>query len=223
MIENFKLKAVLFDMDGLMIDSEPLSQRAWQRALSDWGYTLTPETYARVIGITVRNALEIYKEVFGPDAPIDTIFVRKQQYFDEILANDGMVIKAGLLDLVDWLDGHGIARAVASSTSRPLLNQKLATAGLTGKFDVIASGDEVQHGKPAPDIFLLAAERLGIAPANCVVLEDSNAGIKAAQAAGMLPVMVPDLLPPTEETKTLTPYIFTSLVDVKKFLEGLVV
>ncbi len=219
---NFKLAAVLFDMDGLMIDTEPLSKRAWQKAMSECGYTMPHDLYVTVIGRTVPSALATFQEAFGPEAPIDLIYKRKQQYMEEIMEREGIAVKLGLFELLDWLDGQHIPRAVASSTNRVLLTYKLKLAGLSERFEVIASGDEVQHGKPAPDIFKLAAERLSVSPANCVVLEDSEAGIKAAHAAGMLPLMVPDMIPASDECRQLTPYVLESLYKAKELLETFV-
>lgn len=222
MKQNFRLGAVLFDMDGLMIDSERISQQAWERALAEQGYTLTPEAYYSVIGLTVPRALETFGKLFGPSAPLTDIYQRKQEYAETMMTRDGIGVQPGLLELLDCLDGQRLPRAVASSTARLMLDRKLAMTGLAQRFAITVAGDEVKHGKPAPDIFLAAAERLGVSPAQCVVLEDSDSGIKAAHAAGMLAVMVPDLKPPSEESRQLAYRVFGSLHEAKGFLKGLV-
>src|SRR5690242_5039951 len=111
-MSNFKLSAVLFDMDGLMIDSEPLSKRAWQKALTESGYTLSDDLYISVIGRTVSSALETFRQAFGPEVPVNMIYERKQKYMDEIMEREGILVKPGLLELLDWLDGQPVHRAV---------------------------------------------------------------------------------------------------------------
>jgi len=221
MTPNFKVEAVLFDMDGLMLDTERLSQSTWQRAMRDWGYDLTDDVYLTVVGRTATSTWQVFREAFGQDLPLEEIFARRQVYHDEITQREGIALQPGVKELLDWLDTTPWKRAVASSTRRPIVLKRLGMAGVIDRFTTIVGGDEVEHGKPAPDIFLLAAERLGIAPEHCVVLEDSDAGIQAAHTAGMLPLMVPDMKPPSETSLQLAGGVFNSLYEVKTFLETL--
>jgi HAD superfamily hydrolase (TIGR01509 family) len=221
MTPNFKVEAVLFDMDGLMLDTERLSQSTWRRAMGDWGYDLSDEVYLTVVGRTAISTWQVFREAFGQDLPLEEIFARRQVYHDEITKRDGIALQPGVRELLHWLDTTPWKRAVASSTRRPIVLKRLEIAGVLDRFTTIAGGDEVEHGKPAPDIFLLAAERLGVAPEHCVVLEDSDAGIQAAHKAGMLPLMVPDMKPPSETSLQLAGGVFASLYEVKTFLETL--
>jgi HAD superfamily hydrolase (TIGR01509 family) len=220
-LEDFKLAAVIFDMDGLMLDTERVSRQAWQRAMADRDFMLSDELYASTIGRTAKSTRQYYLDVFGPALPIDEIFQLKQQYVDEIIANDGIATRPGLVELLDWLDQTSIQRALASSTVKALVHKKMTIAGVLSRFEVMVGGDEVQHGKPAPDIFLLAAQHLGVDPARCVVLEDSDAGIQAAHAAGMLPLMIPDLKLPSADSIRLAYRVFESLHEARAFLSGI--
>lgn len=210
-----KFIAVIFDMDGLMFDTERIAQQAWVRAAGDYGYTYPDHVYQGVIG-RARPDVERYSmEAFGSEFPFEAVYLAKGRYMQEALENDGIPLKPGLLDLLAWLEARSIPKGVASSSPQAAVLRNLKLAGLEQKrFGALVGGDEVLHGKPAPDIFLEVARRLGIPPGDCLVLEDSNAGIKAAHAAGMCPVMVPDLRPLTDETCALAYRIVDSLAEV---------
>ena len=129
-----------------------------------------------------------------------------------------MDAKPGLHELVDWLDENHVPRAIASASDVPLIRRNMHNIGLDGRFDAIVSGDMVSRGKPFPDIFLLAAERLGADPARTLVLEDSNPGIRAASAGGVIPVMVPDLCQPEDDVRGLYAACCGSLLEVRDLL-----
>jgi HAD superfamily hydrolase (TIGR01509 family) len=213
--------AVIFDMDGLMFDTERIAQQAWVRAAGDFGYVYPDQVYQGVIG-RARPDVERYSmEAFGAEFPFEVVYRAKGRYMLEALESDGIPLKPGLLDLLAWLEARSIPAAVASSSPRAAVLRNLKLAGLEPeRFGALVGGDEVPHGKPAPDIFLEVARRLEIPPEKCLVLEDSNAGIKAAHAAGMHPVMVPDLKPPTDEAHALAYRIVDSLAGVQAILEG---
>lgn len=216
-----KFSAVIFDMDGLMFDTERIAQRAWVRAAADFGYEYPDHVFQGVIG-RARPDVERYSlEAFGADFPFEAVYHAKGRYMQDILEREGMPLKAGLLDLLDWLAARSIAVAVASSSPRAVVLRNLVLAGLSAeRFGALVGGDEVRNGKPAPDIFLEVTRRLGLMPEGCLVLEDSNTGIKAAHAAGMQAVMVPDIKPPTDETRALAYRVVDSLMQVPVLLEG---
>lgn len=191
--------AVLFDMDGLMLDTERMARIAWMRALQETGYCIGEKDYLRLVGRTVSDARTTLKELFGPGIPFDAIFSRCQRYYDEDIRKNGILLKPGLQELLSYLEGNQIPKAVASSTAQKIVLYKLNLVKLDRRFQAIVGGDMVRHGKPAPDLFQLAAKQINFEPKNCVVLEDSEAGICAAYSAGMLPVMIPDLKQPTPE------------------------
>lgn len=197
------IKAVIFDMDGLMLDTERLAQAAWQQAGRDLGYDLPDAIYRLAIGRTAQATEIIFREHFGPDSPYEEIYQRKQQYYHEAIETGRVARKAGLVELLDAIDKRGLPKAVATSTARPLALQKLKATNLLERFAHIVCGNEIPNGKPAPDIFLAAAAKLQVAPRHCLVLEDSPAGIRAAHAAQMIPIHIPDLVTPEPEISAL--------------------
>lgn len=210
------VSAIIFDMDGLMFDTERIAQQAWFRAAGDYGYVLTEPIYLGVIGLTSRDVEAYFRGTISADLPFEEVYLRKQQYVEEVVTRDGLPLKPGLLELLDLIENLSIPKGVASSTAKNIVSRNLSRAGL--HFDVVVGGDEVQNGKPEPDIFLTVARQLRVPAGQCLVLEDSNAGIKAAHAAGMIPVMIPDMKPPTDEVRQLAYRILPSLHEARSLL-----
>jgi HAD superfamily hydrolase (TIGR01509 family) len=216
------IKAIIFDIDGLMIDSERISQRSWGQVMADAGYPLSEEVYIQMIGRTEKDVRYILQGVYGEDFPFDEMYHRREQRFNQIIAREGMPIKPGLITLLDFIDAKGLKKAVASSTYCRLAEMKLNAAGIRERFSVLVTGDEVSHGKPAPDLFLAAAAKISVPPADCLVLEDSEAGLQAAHAAGMVPVWVPDMQPVAQAVVGLAYRQVKSLDEVVGVLEEVI-
>jgi HAD superfamily hydrolase (TIGR01509 family) len=214
-------RAVIFDMDGLMLDTEPLAARAWDEAAAALGATFDPALARRMIGHNFHDCSAMLRSEAGAGYPVEAILSRWHAAYDAIIERDGLTIKPGLIELIEWLDARGIARAVATSTRSDRAHSKLARTALLPHFAALVGGDEVPRGKPAPDIYLEAARRLDRAPWHCVVLEDSEPGVRGALAAGMVAIMVPDLLPPTEELLARDVIVHASLCDVMAALARL--
>jgi HAD superfamily hydrolase (TIGR01509 family) len=212
--------AVLFDLDGLMLDTERMARQAWTRALNETGFLLDEVSYLRLLGRTVQDARGILNDIFGAELPFDLIFSRRQAYYELDIHENGIPIKPGLHELLAFLEQHGIPKAVASSTPCWFARQKLEHSGLLDRFSAVVCGDDVPRGKPAPDLFLEAARRLDVSPHLCLVLEDSEAGIHAAYSAGMLPVMVPDLKQPSPDVRDLAYRILPDLHSVIPLVES---
>ena len=213
-----KLSAVIFDLDGLMLGTEEIARCAWQRASLDWGYTIGNELYAKAIGRRIQDTKNILLNAFGKSFPFNEIRKRKQKYIDKYISEHGIPKKPGLIKLLNLIDELSLLKAIGSSTERKSVIRKLTLSGLIQRFDILVCGDEIQNGKPAPDIFLTTAERLCVPAEECIVLEDSENGIKAAYNAGMIPIMVPDLIQPSKKIATLTYKIFPTLNEVTDFL-----
>ncbi|MBN2011685.1 HAD family phosphatase [candidate division KSB1 bacterium] len=212
--------AIIFDMDGLVVDTETIAKITWQQAIREFEYTISETDYLAIIGRKIPDIRNHFKNLFGADFPYEAVSARKGELAAAHIDAHGIAVKPGLHELIDWLDARSIPKAVASSTFRNGVMMRLRVTGLTDRFPLIVSGDDVKHGKPAPDIFLKASEMLGLPPADCLVLEDSNPGIEAAHAAGMPAIMVPDLLIPTEQCRQWALKILPSLVDVQAFLKS---
>jgi beta-phosphoglucomutase-like phosphatase (HAD superfamily) len=200
-------RAVILDMDGLMLDTEIVEFRAWQRAAQDFGWSIPDDQYLQLIGKTERDAWAALTRLWearpGTRGSLHAIRERAASY----ASAKTPAVKDGLLDLLGWAHHEQVPLAVGSSSARETIIARLRQAGLHEAVHVIAGGDEVAHGKPAPDVFLLAAKRLGCEPRACVVIEDSDHGINAAYAAGMTPFLVPDssiprVIPPDIRAKT---------------------
>lgn len=205
------IRAVIFDMDGLLIDSERPARTAWQKAVAEWGYEMSDAIYAMVSGRTVPDAQRVFAEVYGADFPFYDIRKRRVAIARNHFAEHGIAVKDGVDELLELITRHDFPRAVATSTAHKAAYEKLEKTGLKIHFPTVVTGDEIDKGKPAPDIFLLAAKRINANPSECVVLEDSEAGIRAANAAGMTPIMVPDLVEPSEDIRTIAAHIMPSL------------
>jgi HAD superfamily hydrolase (TIGR01509 family) len=213
--------AVIFDMDGLMLDTEPVYKIAWQRAAIECGFPISEQLYVDLIGRSRVDGENILRNAFGPDFPVDAFRAACHKCEAAAFAEQLPAKKPGLDELLAFLDSRGISKAVATSTERAQAAAQLGGLGLWERFHAIATGDEVVNGKPSPDLFLLAARRLGIEPSQCLVLEDSEAGITAAHRAGMQVWVVPDLKSPSPAVEALTQGRFRSLAAVEEQLRRL--
>jgi HAD superfamily hydrolase (TIGR01509 family) len=208
------VRAVIFDMDGLMLDTEPFYKAAWQRAAAECGHPISEGLYFNLIGRTRVDGEKVLRSEFGPDFPLPAfreacLRCEEEEFKDRLPAK-----KPGLNELLDLLDSRKIPRAVATSTERKQAVAQLGGLHLLERFDAIATGDEAANGKPAPDLFLLAAQRLKIDPSVCLVLEDSEPGVVAANRAGMQVYVIPDLKPTSPSVEKLAQGRFDSLLAV---------
>lgn len=212
------IKAVIFDMDGLLIDTEIHAKKAWQRAAGQIGQAIDDDTMFSLVGRHIEDCLDSLSSQMGIDLR-ELNFMEKVDdiYFSNFMRH-GIDVKHGAEDLLKELSETQVPRAVATSSEKHIAPRKLRLAGLDAYFELIVTGCEVENSKPAPDIFLLTADRLGVNPDECIVLEDSYTGIRGAHAAGMHPIMIPDLLPPTPEMEDLTSQIFTSLEEAAPYV-----
>lgn len=217
-LQGVKIDAVIFDMDGLILDTESMVLQSWMQVAEEFGITDIKEVFYQVIGVNVEGTKNIIMEHYGPDFPYDEYRKRARQFFQEQAKENGIPIKKGVKEVLSFLKTQNVLLGLASSTRKEIVQNELTDAGVVHYFDVIVGGDQLKKSKPAPDIYLMACEKLCVKPKHCIALEDSYNGIRSAYAAGLMPIMVPDLLQPTDEMKEKTVAILPSLLDFKGFL-----
>ena len=210
--------AVVFDMDGLMLDSERAITDCLARAAAAAGHEIPRSQWLALVGTGEAACRDILRRRLGT-AAADAMLAHADTLY-EVVVDAGVPHRPGIVALLDWLEQRGVPRAVATSTARPLALRKLRRAGLLDRFHAICTSSDVARPKPAPDVYLLAAAELDVTPARCLVLEDSPTGVRAALAAGMIPVQVPDMLEPDAGVRALGHRIVASLADVQRLLEA---
>lgn len=214
------IKAVLFDMDGLMVDTESLATEAFIHSAKKQGYDMTKEETLLVLGFTTKSIYEFWENYFkNSDVSGKQLVDDHYKYIENILFTTGPRKMPYIEELLKYLKESNYKVAVASSSNMDHIINNMEKTGLKKYIDEFASGAEVENGKPAPDVFLLAAERLGVKPEECLVLEDSKAGVLAGSSAGAKVIMVPDMFKPDEECKERTYRIVGNLGEVISILE----
>ena len=216
-----EIKAVLFDMDGLMIDTESLSTEAFINSAKAQGYNMTKEETLKVLGFTKANIYQFWIDYFqGTNVDGKKLVDDHYEYIENVLYTVGPKKMPYVEELLKYLRENNYKIAVASSSDTADIKNNLEKTKLEKYIDEIASGAEVENGKPAPDVFLLAAERLGVDAKDCLILEDSKAGIKAGKASGAMVFMVPDMFTVDKECEDTADRILTNLGEVIGILEG---
>lgn len=207
-------QAVVFDMDGLLLDTETMYRAAHVLAASEGGFTMTDALHASLVG-RPRDAVErLLAAEFGPSIDMAWYNSRCDHHFENLAAT-AIPLRTGVIELLELLEELRIPRAVATSTDRKRAEHHLGKAGIIARFDTLVTRTDVTDGKPAPETFLKAAAELGVDPALCLALEDSHNGVRAAASAGMMTVMIPNLLPATPEMYRLCALVRTSLLGVR--------
>ena len=191
------IRGAIFDMDGLLLDTEKLFQKAWHTMADRYGVTLGPHFASDIIGCGEDQAAKVLERYFPGFSPKEIIEGNKAEVIR--LEEAQIELKTGTIEILEGMRRAGLRLAVASSSMMSMIERNLTRVGILRYFDVLFSGENVKRGKPFPDIFLLTAAELGLAPEECFVFEDSLNGIRAAHAASCRPVMIPDQVDPTEE------------------------
>lgn len=218
------IKAVVFDMDGTLYDTERIYQVAWRAAARD--FHMDEERIERAVeacvGRNPHDTLAYFEQNLSDVVDYETFVERRRVYYDQqIDALGGIPLKRGVRELMTYLKENGILIALATATRRERTLDNLQKTGLYDYFDAIITGDMVENGKPHPETFLTAAKALGVAPEECIGVEDSFNGVRSISASGMTTVMVPDVKQPTPEIEALLDYRCETLLDVRPILEQL--
>lgn len=216
-LEQSEYDAVVFDMDGVIFDSERAVMICWLELADKYGIENIEKPYFACIGTTMKRTREIMLETYGEDFPYDEYAQEKSVMFHEKYDGGRLPMKTGVVELLTFLREEGKKIALASSTGRQTVTTQLRDANILHFFDEIICGDMVERSKPAPDIFLEACNKLGTAPERTYAIEDSYNGIRAAYTGNLRPIMVPDLLPCNEEMEEKTEVVCKSLLEVKNY------
>ncbi len=208
------VRAVIFDMDGLILDTEKLLVRFWVRAANEMGFPMTREQALYLRSLHRSFAIPYLKEQFGEEFDYLAVRGRRMELMRDYLSHNPLELKPGAVELLDHLNARGIRSAVCTATDYERAKEYLSRVGIFERFDAVICAAMVERGKPCPDIYLYAAEKLGLEPRECMALEDSPNGVRSAAGAGCVTVMVPDLTPPDEELRGLIHAEAGSLADV---------
>lgn len=216
------IKAVIFDVDGTLLDTERIYMKAWKEAAAEAGYVMPDSVLQKTRAVNAKDAARIFEEEIGNGFSYQAVRPIRVRIAEEIIKRESPILKPGVLELLAFLKGKGIRLSVASSTNQQGTREHLAESRILDRFEVVVGGDMVTNGKPHPDIFLKAAEALGTAPQECIVVEDSPTGIRAAYAAGMKAVLVPDQAAITQEIIDMADVVLNSLLEMPAYLQTLI-
>lgn len=214
-----KIKGAIFDMDGLMLDTEKLFLRFWKESAAEYGYNMTDENVFSIRSLSRKYAVPLLKELFGEEFPFNEVRSRRISLMNEYIDKYGFEVKKGLFEILDYLSDNNYKIAVATATARERAEEYLKKINAYEYFDAVICGDMVKNGKPDPDIYITASEKLGLSPRECTAFEDSPNGIKSAYSAGCHVIMIPDLTQPDDEIKPLLSGIYESLDKSVEFFE----
>lgn len=206
--------AIIFDMDGLLFDTEALYRQSFIEAAVEHGTDMAPSVFLTMVGSPWPDNRSRLLEIYGDTFPVDAYGLSVQRRF-LAKADTSLALKPGVLEILDTLDRFSIPHAIATSSGHASVRHHLAMHGLSDRFDAIVAAGDYAAGKPAPDPYLRAAERLGVEPGSCLALEDSHTGVRSAASAGTMTIMVPDLLEPTDEIRALCVHVARDLHEVR--------
>ncbi|KJF99265.1 CbbY [Photobacterium leiognathi] len=214
-----KFSAFVFDMDGLLLDTERLCMNVFKQTCQDFNLPYLETAYLNIIGRNEAGVKEILCTSYGDAMDYPVFRQQWKQTYLNIVENQAIPVKDGVIELLQWLQQQHVPMVVATSTNKQLALKKLELAGLNSFFSTVTAGDEVSKGKPDPEIYLLTAKRLNVKPEQCLAFEDSNNGITAAIAANMQAFQIIDLVEPSDEVKTFGHHILSSMHEALALLK----
>ena len=215
-MQQIKVKGVLFDMDGVILDTEKLYTRFWCEAAQALGFPMTHEMALGMRSLSREVGERQLKAYLGEEVDYQQVRNMRIEMMTTFINENGVELKPGIHELLAFLKENGIKTSIATSSPLDRTKEYLSQVGLVDAFDELVSGNMVEHGKPAPDIYLYAAAKLGLKPEECLVLEDSPTGLLAAYRAGCIPVMIPDQDQPDEATRERAYAVVENLIAVKQ-------
>lgn len=215
---QLEIQGIVFDVDGVLFDTERLTHQTWKAVSREMGWPQVGEAYLEFVG---QNRTDIFRkmvELFGEEFPKETFMKVCSAYSQARMEREGVPMKPGVREILAFLKERGVPAALATSTGRPRTERRMEMTGLGPYFSAIITGDQVEHSKPDPEIYLLACQALGTDPEHTIAVEDSRNGILSASRAGMQVIMVPDMIPPTPELESLLFRRCGDLLEVRELL-----
>ncbi|WP_280267363.1 HAD family hydrolase [Nocardia wallacei] len=212
------VRAVVFDMDGLLLDSERLAIESLISSGEQLGYDLPLEFCRGMIGQPADRCRELAVAAYGSGFPVDDFFATHEATLSRFVDDGRLTVKPGVAELLDELDSQAIPRAIATSSGRERTDHHLRVAGIAGRFDTVVTRQDVRRGKPYPEPYLTAVAALGAEPEHTLALEDSPNGLRAAHAAGLRCLLIPDLVAPTAETRALAHRVYPDLYQAIAYI-----
>ena len=222
-VNKNKVKAVIFDMDGVLIDSERFYSSIWAKAGKPLGFNIDDSFYIeKLYGKSFKMCEDVMLEEYGKDFPVGKFISLVRNIFDEELASSGIPLRDGVAELLDFVELRSLPKAIGTSGLMEDVHRCLRPHNILARFQAVSTADQVKHAKPAPDIFLNAASKIGVAAENIIVIEDSELGVLAAHRAGMRVIMATDLIQPSRDIASKALKVVGSLHDVPMLIDELI-
>lgn len=213
------VKAVIFDMDGVLFDTEKLCMDSWVAVAGEAGIPEMETFFPSCIGRNLTDTRALFQQFYGDTYDFERFRRQASKWFHDYVEKNGIPVKKGVREILGFLRQGGYLIGLASSTALPSVEDCLQRAEIRQYFQSLTTGDMVEHSKPQPDIYLMACRSLEVSPQEAMAIEDSPNGIRAAHSAGMIPVMVPDLIMPDQEMYDKSALICKDLLEVMRFLD----
>ena len=210
-----KIKAVLFDLDGTLIDTEKYYQKVWPEALSHFGYSMTKDMALQLRSLGRPFAPAKFRQWYGEDFDYNKVRSYRKELFEEVIKKDGLHLKPGAEEILKWLKEKNVIISTATATDEERTTRYLTNVGLIDYFDKICCATQVKEGKPSPDLYIYAAEQVGVPIENCIAVEDAPNGVRSAHAAGICTIYIPDTHDDTPEIEGLFYKKLDSLPELK--------
>ena len=216
---KYEIELVIFDMDGVMFDTEKISYRSWKKLGKKYNYNTDDDIFKKTVGLNIKSTRQVYKKHFGANFPFEKMRNEEIKMMKDCILSEGVPVKYGVYELLSCIKNRNLKIALATLALKERAELLLNLSDTKKYFDVITCGDEIINGKPDPEIFLKTAQKLSCEPENCVVMEDSENGIAAAYRAGMLPILILDFIRPGKEIEAMLFKKFDDLKEVKEYFE----